>query len=200
MHALITHSHPSGVHHRSRGKGLLLALGLASLAVAGIVLPFVWDLLGFVNGLPKMGWLQSILAVSPVFSWLMMFAWGLAVPVALIYALYHPQTHPWGNAAMVAGAMFIAVTWYVHMPAASQCTAMYPQTGMACSVLQWGFSISLGVATAAYVFLVFMIALSSLLLRASLSVSSMSSVVGSSGARPARVVAAVPLPSNSAGI
>ncbi|KLO58849.1 hypothetical protein ACF8PL_11215 [Delftia sp. WSY_4] len=162
MHALITHSHPSGVHHRSRGKGLLLALGLASLAVAGIVLPFVWDLLGFVNGLPKMEWLQSILAVSPVFSWLMMFAWGLAVPVALIYALYHPQTHPWANAAMVAGAMFIAVTWYVHMPAASQCTAMYPQTGMACSVLQWGFSMSLGVATAAYVFLVFMIALSSL--------------------------------------
>lgn len=79
MHALITHSHPSGVHHRSRGKGLLLALGLASLAVAGIVLPFVWDLLGFVNGLPKMEWLQSILAVSPVFSWLMMFAWGLEI-------------------------------------------------------------------------------------------------------------------------
>jgi hypothetical protein len=92
----------------------------------------------------------------------MMFAWGLAVPVALIYALYHPQTHPWANAAMVAGAMLVAITWYVHMPAASQCTAMYPQTGMACSVLQWGFSMSLGVATAAYVFLVFMIALSSL--------------------------------------
>ena len=153
MHALITHSHPSGVHHRSRGKGLLLALGLASLAVAGIVLPFVWDLLGFVNGLPKMGWLQSILAVSPVFSWLMMFAWGLAVPVALIYALYHPQTHPWGNAAMVAGAMFIAVTWYVHMPASNQCSALYASWDWACSVLQWGYSMSLVLSIAAYAFL-----------------------------------------------
>lgn len=163
MHALITHSHPApGAHPRSRGKGLLLALGLASLAVAGIVLPFVWDLLGFVNGLPKMGWLQSLLAFSPVFSWLMMFAWGLAVPVALIHALYHPQTHPWSNAAMVAGAMLVAVTWYVHMPAAAQCTALYPQAGTACAVLQWGFSMSLGVATAAYVFIVFMVALSSL--------------------------------------
>ena len=162
MHALITHSHPSGVHHRSRGKGLLLALGLASLAVAGIVLPFVWDLLGFVNGLPKMGWLQSILAVSPVFSWLMMFAWGVAVPVALIYALYHPQTHPWGNAAMVAGAMFIAITWYVHMPASGQCGAMYPHAGWACTILDLGYSLSLGFATAAYVFTVLGMGISAL--------------------------------------
>ena len=58
--------------------------------------------------------------------------------------------------------MLVAVTWYVHMPAASQCMALYPQAGMACSVLQWGFSMSLRVATAAYVFIVFMIALSSL--------------------------------------
>lgn len=163
MHASITHSHPvPGTHHRSRSKGLLLALGLASLAVAGIVLPFVWDLLGFVNRLPKLEWLQSALAISPVFSWLLMFAWGLAVPVALIYALYHPQTHPWSNAAMVAGAMLVAVLWYAHMPAAAQCAALYAQAGMACSVLQWGFSMSLGVATAAYVFIVFMIGLSSL--------------------------------------
>ncbi|MDR0225041.1 MAG: hypothetical protein LBI66_01350 [Burkholderiaceae bacterium] len=163
MHALITHSQPSpGAHHRSRGKGLLLALGLASLAVAGIVLPFVWDLLGFVNGLPKMGWLQSALAFSPVFSWLMMFVWGMAVPAALIYALYHPQPHAWAHAGLVAATMLVAITWYVHMPAAAQCTALYPQAGMACSVLQWGFSMSLGVATAAYVFIVFMVALSSL--------------------------------------
>ena len=84
MHALITDSHPcQAQHHRSRGKGLLLALVLASLAVAGIVLPFVWDLLGFVNSLPKLAWLQQMLAVAPGLSWLMMFAWGLAVPAAL---------------------------------------------------------------------------------------------------------------------
>lgn len=163
MHALITDSHPcQAQHHRSRGKGLLLALVLASLAVAGIVLPFVWDLLGFVNSMPKLAWLQQMLAVAPGLSWLMMFAWGLAVPAALLYALYQPQSRPWAHAALVAGAMLGALVWYTHMPAAAQCTTLYPQADMACQALRWGFSLSLGVATAAYVFIVFMVALSSL--------------------------------------
>lgn len=163
MHALITLSphKPAPVRKLSRSKGLMLALLLASLAVAGMVMPFVWNMLGAINELPKMAWLQSALAVVPVLSWLLMFAWGIAVPVALVYALYHPQSHAWRNALLVAALMLAAVTWYVHMPAATQCLSWYAQP-RACSALQWGFNMSLGIATAAYVFIVFILALSAL--------------------------------------
>ncbi|WP_027015748.1 hypothetical protein [Comamonas composti] len=161
MHALIARSHKASTeHHRTRARGLLLILTLGSLAAAGIVLPLIWDVLGLINSLPKMQWLQSALRGMPVASWLLMFAWGLAVPLALLYALYHPHPHGWRNGLVVAAAMWLAVTWYVHMPDPGQCLALYSGADTACSLLRWGFSLSLGMATAAYLFLVFMLVLS----------------------------------------
>ena len=55
MHADL--SHPSARRHP-----FLRALGLASLAIAGLILPFVWDVLSLVNEMPKMDWLQQALA------------------------------------------------------------------------------------------------------------------------------------------
>ena len=42
MHASTTSNH-SILHPSQRSKNLVLAIALASLAVAGFVLPFVWD-------------------------------------------------------------------------------------------------------------------------------------------------------------
>lgn len=145
MHAFHSLSHPS-----KRSKNLLRALALASLAVAGFVLPFVWDVLAAINELPKMTWLQTLLAQAPLLSWLMMFVWGAAIPVVLIMLV--SSTHRLRNAAMVLALMLVAVTWYVHMPASSRCMAIYSNATWACDVLQWGYSLSLGIATATYVF------------------------------------------------
>jgi len=147
MHVLHSLSHPS-----RRSKNLLRALALASLAVAGFALPFVWDVLAAINELPKMAWLQSLLAQAPLLSWLMMFVWGAAIPVVLIMCMQVSPAHRLRNAAMVLALMLVAVTWYVHMPASSRCMAIYPHTTWACDVLQWGYSLSLGIATATYVF------------------------------------------------
>jgi hypothetical protein len=147
MHVLHTLSHPS-----RRSKNLLRALALASLAVAGFVLPFVWDVLAAINELPKMAWLQAMLAQAPLLSWLMMFVWGAAVPAVLLLGMQVSPTHRLRNAAMVLALMLVAVTWYVHMPASSRCMALYPNTTWACELLQWGYSLSLGIATATYVF------------------------------------------------
>jgi hypothetical protein len=147
MHVLHTLSHPS-----RRSKTLLRALALASLAVAGFVLPFVWDVLAAINELPKMAWLQALLAHAPLASWLMMFVWGAAVPAALLLCMQISPTHRLRNAAMVLALMLVALTWYVHMPASSRCVAVYPGATWACDLLQWGYSLSLGIATATYVF------------------------------------------------
>ena len=147
MHVFHTLSHPS-----RRSRNLLRALALASLAVAGFVLPFVWDVLAAINELPKMAWLQAVLAQVPLVSWLMMFVWGAAIPAVLLLSMQVWPTHRLRNAAMVMALMLVAVTWYVHMPASSRCAAIYPGATWACEVLQWGYSLSLGIATATYVF------------------------------------------------
>ncbi len=144
-----------------RGRNLLLAIALASLAVAGLALPFVWDVLATIDAMPKMAWLQQMLSVSPVLSWLMMFAWGATIPLMLLFMLHQGKAHRIRNGLVVLALMFVAVTWYVHMPAAGRCDLMYPRAELACSVLKWGFSTSLGLATAAYVFTIFVIAFSS---------------------------------------
>ena len=157
MHAYNTLPHPT-----SRGKNLLRALALASLVIAGLVLPFVWDLLAVINDLPKMGWLQNLLALSPALSWLMMFVWGAGIPLALLLCLYQSPHHKLRNGVLVAVLMLVTVTWYVHMPISGQCLNTYPNAGWACLALQWGYSLSLGIATAAYVFTMFAMALSAL--------------------------------------
>ena len=137
-------------HHR---RGLVVrALALASLAVAGFVLPFVWDVLESINQLPKMSWLQSLLAQQAAASWLMMLAWGISIPVVLLVGM---RWHGWRRGATVTcmlALMWIAITWFVHMPSTAQCNQLY-NTEIACSALHWAFSMSLGLATAAYVFL-----------------------------------------------
>lgn len=160
MHASSTLQH-SILHPSQRSKNLLLAVALASLAIAGFVLPFVWNVLAFIDAMPKMAWLQQLLHSVPVASWLLMFAWGAAIPLMLLFALHQSPRHRVRNGIFVAVLMFVAITWYVHMPAAYRCDAMYPQAELACSALKWGFSTSLGLATAAYVFAIFVVAFSS---------------------------------------
>ena len=155
MHAIHALTHPS-----RRSKNLLRALALASLALAGLILPFVWNLLSAINDLPKMAWLQQLLGVVPVFSWLMMFLWGSAIPLALLLCLHEQYRRRAAVALLVL--MFIAITWFVHMPSAGRCDVMYRNSELACSALRWGFSTSLGLATAAYVFTIFVIGFSSL--------------------------------------
>ncbi len=155
MHAFNALTHPS-----RRSKNLLRALALASLAIAGIVLPLVWNILAAINELPKMAWLQQLLAISPIASWLMMFAWGAAIPIMLLLCMH--ETHRARHTLGVLALMFIAITWYVHMPASGQCGAMYPHAGWACTILDWGYSLSLGFATAAYVFTVLGMGISAL--------------------------------------
>ena len=146
-------------HHR---RGLVVrALALASLAVAGFVLPFVWDVLESINQLPKMSWLQSLLAQQAAASWLMMLACGISIPVVLLVGM---RWHGWRRGATVTcmlALMWIAVTWFVHMPSTAQCNQIY-NAEIACSALQWAFSMSLGLATAAYVFLMLGLAVSAL--------------------------------------
>ena len=155
MHAIHALTHPS-----RRSKNLLRALALASLALAGLILPFVWNLLSAINDLPKMAWLQQLLGVVPVFSWLMMFLWGSAIPLALLLCLHEQYRRRAAVALLVL--MFIAITWYVHMPASGQCNALYPHASWACGALDWGFSLSLGFATAVYVFTVLAIGISAM--------------------------------------
>lgn len=138
---------------------LLWALALASLAVAGAVLPQVWDVLDLLDGLPKLAWLRSLLDAMPMASWLLMFAWGAAVPVALLDALRRPRGLR--SVLRVGVSILLALVWYAHMPSAALCYPFYHRYTV-CSALQWGFSLSLGLATAAYVFGLFLLALSAL--------------------------------------
>ena len=149
----------AAIPHR---RGLFLrALALASLAIAGLILPFVWNLLELVNQMPKMQGLQDALAQWPVSSWIMMFALGACIPATLLAGLHRPG-HRVIVAATMLVLMWVAVTWYVHMPAMGLCSTLYPQSELACSALQWAGSMSLGLATAAYVFLMLGLAISAL--------------------------------------
>ena len=156
MHISLLHSSPHQRHC------LLRALALASLAIAGIALPFVWDFLAAINSMPKMHWLQQMLEQMPAASWLMMFVWGASIPLALLWCLYQAPTHKLRNSILVVVLMLLTVTWYVHMPVSGQCQNIYPGADWACMALQWGYSLSLGIATAAYVFTMFALALSAL--------------------------------------
>lgn len=132
----------------------LLALLVACLAIAGALLPRVWNLLDVFDHLPKMAWLQSLLAQWPALSWSLMLVWGTAVSLALIATLalhWH-----WRGALLVAGLTLWAVLWYVHMPNVEQCHAMYG-TSTVCSSWQWVFSLSLALGTAFYMFAIFLL-------------------------------------------
>ena len=109
MHASTTSNH-SILHPSQRSKNLVLAIALASLAVAGFVLPFVWDVLATVDSMPKMAWLTQLLAGSPIVSWMLMFAWGATIPMMLLFALHQAPAHRIRNGFFVLVLMFIAIT------------------------------------------------------------------------------------------
>lgn len=157
---LSTVSKPAAVHPHRRGLWLR-AMALASLAIAGLILPFVWNLIELVNQMPKMQGLQNALAQWPVASWLMMFVWGACIPAALLAGM-HWSGHKIATAASMLVLMWVAITWYVHMPTMGLCSTLYPESEIACSALQWAGSMSLGLATAAYVFLMLGLAISAL--------------------------------------
>ncbi|WP_159915012.1 hypothetical protein [Pantoea sp. 18069] len=137
----------------------LLALLVACLAVAGAVVPMVWDLLDVFDQLPKMAWFQDLLARSPAVSWSLMLVWGTSVSISLVALLSLRQG--WQGVLLVGALTLWAVAWYLHMPHVEQCLALYG-TGNICNTWQWVFTISLSLATALYMFVIFLLSLSAL--------------------------------------
>lgn len=137
----------------------LMALLVACLAVAGAVLPLVWDLLGAFDQFPKMPWLLELLARWPGVSWSLMLVWGTAVSIALIALL--SLRSGWRGVALVVLLTLVALLWYLHMPNVQQCLALYGM-GNVCNTWQWVFTISLALATALYMFVIFLLSLSAL--------------------------------------
>ncbi len=162
--------HPSPPNHDACALGAkprlsrrwrygLLALLVACLAVTGALLPMVWDLLDAFDRLPKLAGFQELLARWPGVSWSLMLVWGTAVSIALV-ALVSTRSG-WRGVLLVGVLSLWAVAWYLHMPHVEQCHAMYG-TGNICNTWQWIFSISLALATALYMFVVFLLSLSAL--------------------------------------
>lgn len=154
-----TRHHPDKPSFPRRWRYALLALLVACLAVAGVVLPLVWHLLDSVHQLPRAAWLTALLAQSPALSWSLMLVWGTAVSVALVAAM--SMRRGWQGVLLIAALSLWAVLWYAHMPGVEHCHALYG-TGSLCDTWQWIFSISLALATALYMFAVFLLGLSAL--------------------------------------
>ena len=127
---------------------LCSAAGLSLLACVA-VLPMVWNLLTLLHTLPHWGLLQRVLAHSPMTAWLLMLAWGAAVPLCLLATLFG-GLH-WRGALITVGALLLAVVWYMHMPALQQCSVLYGMGGV-CRLLQAVYPLSLGLAVAVYLF------------------------------------------------
>jgi hypothetical protein len=155
--AVITHSHGLHSHQASEGphrrhisaKRICLGLVLLCVAIAALALPLVRDGLQLIQ--TQLHWpaLANWLAQAPMASWLMMFVWGALVPLSLIAMLrYHRNAL--GVVAALAFAA-VAIIWYVHMPAQSGCAAQYKDS-IWCSVIAWGYSLSLGISNAVYLF------------------------------------------------
>lgn len=168
MTAAVRHPSPSTNDSRAladkprasrRWRYGLMALLVACLAITGAVLPLVWDLLGAFDQLPKSAWFQQLLARSPGVSWSLMLVWGTAVSIALVGLL--SLRSGWPGVLLVAALTLWAVAWYVHMPHVEQCHALYGM-GNVCNTWQWVFTISLAVATALYMFVIFLLSLSAL--------------------------------------
>lgn len=140
---------------------LCSAAGLSLLACVA-VLPMVWNLLTLLHTLPHWGLLQRVLAHSPMTAWLLMLAWGAAVPLCLLATLFG-GLH-WRGALCTVGALLLAVVWYMHMPALQQCGALYGMGGMGgvCRLLQAIYPLSLGLAVTVYLFGLLVLLLSSL--------------------------------------
>ena len=169
--AVITHANPHhassqpaqpGRHAHFSARRICLGMVLLCIGIAALALPLVRDALNLVQSQTHWKPLEHWLAQAPMASWLMMFVWGAAIPLVLLHSLQQTPSHKLRTVVLMMVLMWIAVTWYVHMPASNQCTMLYESWEWACSVLQWGFSMSLLLAIAAYAFLMLGLVISSL--------------------------------------
>lgn len=142
-----------------RQRVLLCSAAVLSLLACVAVLPMVWNLLTLLHTLPHWGLLERVLAHSPLTAWLLMLAWGAAVPLCLLATLFG-GLH-WRGALITVGALLLAVVWYMHMPALQQCSVLYGMGGV-CRLLQAVYPLSLGLAVAVYLFGLVVLLLSSL--------------------------------------
>ena len=142
-----------------RQRVLRCSAAVLSLVACMAVLPMVWNLLTLLHTLPHWGLLQRVLAHSPMTAWLLMLAWGAAVPLCLLATLFG-GLH-WRGALLTVAALLLAVVWYMHMPALQQCSLLYGMGGV-CRLLQAVYPLSLGLAVAVYLFGLLVLLLSSL--------------------------------------
>lgn len=142
-----------------RQRVLLCGAAVFGLLASVAVLPTVWNLLTLLHTLPHWDLLERMLAHSPMTAWLLMLAWGAAVPLCLLATLFG-GLH-WRGALLTVGALLLAVVWYMHMPALQQCSLLSGM-GDACRLLQTVYPLSLGLAVAVYLFGLVVLLLSSL--------------------------------------
>ena len=142
-------AHSGRAHHPFTLKRLCLGVLLLCIAIAALALPLVRDGLNLVQAQAHWAPLERWLAQAPMASWLMMFVWGSLVPLSLVVMLrYHRNVL--GVLAAIGFAL-VAVIWYVHMPMQGQCAALY-NNSLWCTLISWGYSLSLGIANAVYLF------------------------------------------------
>lgn len=147
-------AHPAGPslghsHHPVTLKRVFIGVLLLCVAIAALALPLVRDGLNLIQAQAHWAPLERWLAQAPMASWLMMFVWGSLVPLSLVVMLrYHRNVL--GVLAAIGFAL-VAVIWYAHMPAQGQCAAMYGDS-LWCTAISWGYSLSLGIANAVYLF------------------------------------------------
>jgi hypothetical protein len=136
-------------HHPFTLKRICLGVLLLCIAAAALALPLVRDALNLIQSQAHWAPLEHWLAQAPMASWLMMFVWGTLTPVSLLVMLrYHRNVL--GVLAAIGFAL-VAVVWYMHMPALAQCAALYNDS-IWCAAISWGYSLSLGIANAVYLF------------------------------------------------
>ena len=71
-----------------RQRVLLCGAAVFGLLASVAVLPTVWNLLTLLHTLPHWDLLERMLAHSPMTAWLLMLAWGAAVPLCLLATLF----------------------------------------------------------------------------------------------------------------
>ncbi|MFG5777047.1 hypothetical protein ACFIQF_08215 [Comamonas sp. J-3] len=146
-------------HHHVTAKRACLGVLLLCIAIAALALPLVREALDLVQ--PRMQWqaLAQWLAQAPMASWLMMFVWGSLVPVSFLLMLRFHRN--WLGALAALGFALVAVLWYANMPSQTQCAALYGDSNW-CTLITWGYSLSLGIANAVYLFALVMLMLGGL--------------------------------------
>ncbi len=149
----------SSHHHHVTAKRACLGVLLLCIAIAALALPLVREALNHIQAHVHWRALAQWLAQAPMASWLMMFVWGSLVPLSLMVMLRFHRNALGVLAAL--GFALVAVLWYANMPAQTQCEALYGDSNW-CTLITWGYSLSLGLANAVYLFALVMLMLGGL--------------------------------------